>query len=149
MVRLGLSIYLILVTLAGPMLCPCSMPQFFSLPTTQNADASPGIARACPCCPKPPTTSANIPRGDQQPGPVQTPCPCPTHSHHVIAVPAQRAQQAGAALSELLGRLQLDALFRWADCASLRLVTVASEALAAPVYLSSSGLLHVFCLLRC
>lgn len=149
MVRIGLSIYLMLATLAGPLLCPCSMPQFFSPSTPSNTDPSPDIAPACPCCPKLPATSANLPRGDQQPAPSQAPCPCPTHGHHVIAMPPQRVQQAGAALSDLLGGLQLAVLFRGADFASLGVVTVASDAHAAPFFLSPADRLHVFCLLRC
>lgn len=149
MVRIGLSIYLMLVTLAGPLLCPCSMPQFFSQSTPPNADATPDIALRCPCCPKPPATSADLPRGDQRPAPAQAPCRCPSHGHGVIAMLPQRAQQAGAAFADLLGGLQLDVLFRRADFASLGVVMLASAPLSAPFSLSPADRLHVFCLLRC
>ena len=147
MARIGLSIYLMLVTLAGPMLCPCSMPQFFAPSATSNADALPDIAHGCPCCPKLPTASANLSRDDQRPA--QAPCPCPPHGHGVIALLPQRVQQSGAALSDLLDGLQLDVLFRRVDFTALGVVTTASAPLAAPFSLSAADRLHVLCLLRC
>lgn len=151
MARIGLSIYLMLVTLAGPLLCPCAMPQFFAPSAPSSADASPDIARRCPCCPRLPATSTNIPKDDrgERPSPAQAPCPCPPHGHGVIALLPQRVQQSGAALSDLLDGLQLDVLFCRADFAALGVVIAASAPIAAPFSLSTADRLHVLCLLLC
>lgn len=149
MLRIGLAIYLTFVTLAGPLLCPCSFPRFFAPHTRSNADAPPAIPPRCPCCPGLPATSANLPTSDQHRAPDQAPCSCQTDGHRVVALLPQRVKQAGAAIPDLLVGLQLDVLFRWADFASLGAVGIPTVADATPSFLSPADRLHVLCLLRC
>ncbi len=148
MVRTGSAIYMMFVTLAGPLLCPCAATRFFTPPSPANAEATHAIASSpCRCCPRVPGAPAASPRGGRHPAPAQAPCPCPSHGHSAVAIPPLRVQQAGVALSGPHDGPQLVALLPWVGLAHLGVAAMASR--PSHAFASPQGRLHAYCILRC
>lgn len=148
MVRVGVSIYLMFVTLAGPLLCPCSTSSWYTSTASTDTNAPPRVARSCPCCPRPTTASREHPRGGEQPAPAQTPCSCPSHGHRVVAFPPQRVQHITQDAGGTLDGVHLGLLFCWADLAWLA-QGAASPRPSDRLFLDPQDLLRVFHILRC
>ncbi len=89
MLRHGLTIYLMLMTLVGPRLCSCS-PPLFVLPTSSPAPRQSDTAfpPRC-CCPKHPTGPENTLPSGSQPAP-RPHGPCQGRCVAAPALPATR-----------------------------------------------------------
>lgn len=149
MARIGLLIYLMIVTLAGPLLCPCSAPQFLGSFLLKESEGLFGGSASCPCCPKLPTLFNSVPGGERQPAPPPSPCSCPSHELRVLALLPHRLQQARQSAFSLPEPLQPDVLLQWTGVASLTVAMAAPEAEADRSFLNPKELLHVFHFLRC
>jgi hypothetical protein len=148
MARIGLCIYLVVATVAGPAICPCSVQQFFASTIASNPDAALNVASTCCCCRKVPTTGPNAPPADDRSDPVQPPCSCPFEGHGVVAMLPPRVQQIDSTLSNILNAAYFDALLLCAVCALPR-VQFAAACLGLFPCLLPLDRLHVLCVLRC
>lgn len=154
MLRAGLCIYLVLGTLAGPLLCPCSAPFLRASTASTDAVASHPVARSCPCRPKPVTTSGErsgtcTAPTHKHPDPGQNPCPCPTHGHHVVAYVPQRLQTPGEASGGVHDGAPLDAPFSWAELSLATSGRAVALRFTGRAFTDPKEFLHVFHILRC
>lgn len=151
MVRFGLSIYLMIVSLAGPLLCPCSAPQFLSFFSAQKSGETADTTPSCPCCPKlpklPSSPTRSLPEDEQQPKVPPTECPCQSHGHRAPLISA-RIQQNRQAADRLDSDLFHPALLWWTNFASSTLACGATDAASRPFF-NPKDLLFVFHFLRC
>ncbi len=153
MVRLGLSIYLTFATLAGPLLCPCSASQIFSLVSPPNLEARPDSNSSCPCCPK--LRNLPLPRttdpfqDERQPTPSIPPerCPCQFHGHWSAAIPSTRIEQVRQTANSLHDDL-FQAVALWRTNFGASSVALGKTDPLARSFLHSKDLL-VFQILRC
>jgi hypothetical protein len=161
MMRIGLSVYLILVTLAGPALCCCSLRGLTKF-ATQPADragrqtsaepppATPPEDGGCCCCHhQKPAPTPKPPKSDDPPLRQPTdPCPC----RHHASQPALPSSQADSAAPWLFSPVFL-ALLSFAPVALAGSVadglTGAAVSSAGRPFLTAQDMLRAHHLLRC
>ena len=147
MFRIGLSVYLMLVTLAGPWLCCCQLPrlsaQFIALMRIDKAKPS---ASNHSCC------QHRMPVKDPQPPahPTDPSCPCQGNrqaSPALVSLDSEGAKQLDRDQNaQAVGLLDCDLLSGvFTPSATL---TLTSSALSSPV-LSGRDLLSSLHILRC
>lgn len=153
MLRFGVSIYLMLATLAGPLLCPCSAPQFLSYFSALNAEETAATA-SCPCCPKLPNLPLSPTRNQSQDEhePTRTippgQCPCQEHGHGSTALHSARIQHARQTANSLHDGLSNAPLLCWTN---FHHVALALETNNAPSrrFFNPRDLLFALHILRC
>lgn len=152
MVRVGLSIYLMLMTLAGPLVCPCRVAQFLSSPKAAESKETAVQTSSCSCCLEFPTKGQMPTRGLARGGhhtPLPAKCPCQLHGDRPIALRSARVQQAHRRCDDLQDKMAWDALLSWLDCTSLTADSRPPDTSADQPFLHKRHLLHVFYILRC
>jgi len=88
--RIGLSVYLMLVTLAGPWLCCCQLPRLSArfVVLLQNEKAKPAGSNCCRC-------QQPVPVKDSEPSnPPKAPtCPCQSNHPALVLLQSDEARQ--------------------------------------------------------
>lgn len=144
MLRVGLLIYLIVVGLVEPLLCPCFVQHFL---TSDSALISGETAQCCtwPCCPGIPSCAHGAPCSG--PAPCGSQCPCQSRTE-TFALPATRAHQVRNSTVKVRQQHSDLALADWSNLARLG-ETFASQTARDGAFLSPRDRLHRICLLRC
>ena len=154
MMRFGVSIYLMLVTLAGPLLCPCSAPQLVSYFSAPDSEKTSDTTPSCPCCPKLPKLPLSPTRsqsaGESQPTSAIPPgqCPCQSHGHWGAALLSARVQQARQTDNSLGDHLFYAALLGLANFHHVALAWRTTDA-PSRSFFDPKDLLRAFHILRC
>jgi hypothetical protein len=152
MVRIGLTLYLALVTAAGPALCCCSLGRLYaSLPAPTQAIP----ARPTCCCGQCEAPTAD-PVEEDEPAPdspvpsaPHQPCPCKERGKDLSALstPDRHAVESGESLSGLYP-LEAGKLVPVSSAESRDLRNVPAETIAFP-YFGPRGILRALHILRC
>lgn len=145
MLRIGTNIFLMVMTLAGPVVCPCSAAQLLAPRNTSEEQAPP--APSCPCCHRLPAPSTTLPPGDQKPVPKRASCPCQLHGQRVHALTGSRLVHTRTSAVGEHVELLPDVLL-WSSFGFLASTSGAPDASGRPFY-DPKDFLHVFHLLRC
>ena len=152
MVRIGLTLYLTLVTAAGPGLCCCSLGRLFVSP---SADTTAPLAPHTCCCGQYEAPSENPPAGDEYaldshvPPPPDGPCSCREGRGDLSAL-ATQIRPAGESGDPLAGLYPLESekTFTASHLEPQDEGEVTGEPIAFPYY-SPRGVLRALHILLC
>ncbi len=148
MFRLGLIIYLVIATVAGPSLCCCSTTRLFASggsPATHDAPPEPAPTSCCPHCTPPHQEKAPV----EQDYPHRPQCPCKQHNSQQVLSTSEIDGSSALSFRLAASDWVVLPLFTAPPLTTLQAaVTAVGDRLLLP-FLSTQDLLFSHHLLRC